>query len=325
MVTSVIICTKNPKQSYLKRAISSIQRQSLKKSYEFIVVDNGSANPVKHLFNKKHVNIKWVVQQSGGLTQARISGFSASKGGLIVYVDDDNVLDKWYLENALKLSKESKQTGVWSAEITGVFESKPPQWSEKYFPFLALISHPQDKTSNRSNGGTLPIGAGMVVRRSVMESYARELSNCPIRSNLDRRPGSLMAAGDTDIGYTALKLGYACCYTKSLKVQHLISKERLNPNYLYKLAREVSASHQLLRCIHENKEFSFKEKLKVAVAKIISPFASKKSKYGLKAAVQIGKWEGYNMYHKFYKSMRNMPPAKTSLMNKRKNHDGGPK
>ena len=310
MVTSVIICTKNPKQSYLKRAISSIQRQSLKKSYEFIVVDNGSANPVKHLFNKKHVNIKWVVQQSGGLTQARISGFSASKGGLIVYVDDDNVLDKWYLENALKLSKESKQTGVWSAEITGVFESKPPQWSEKYFPFLALISHPQDKTSNRSNGGTLPIGAGMVVRRSVMESYARELSNCPIRSKLDRRPGSLMAAGDTDIGYTALKLGYACCYTKRLKVQHLISKERLNPNYLYKLAREVSASHQLLRCIHENKEFSLKEKLKIAAAKIISPFVSKKSKYGFKAAVLIGKWEGHSMHHKIYKSMRNRPLQK---------------
>ena len=311
MVTSVIICTKNPRQSYLKRAIYSIQRQSLKKSYEFIVVDNGSANPVKRLFNKKHVNIKWVVQQSGGLTQARISGFSASKGGLIVFVDDDNLLDKWYLENALKLSKESKQIGVWSAEITGVFESKPPQWSEKYFPFLALISHPQDKMSNRSNGGTLPIGAGMVVRRSVMAAYAKEMSKCSVHSRLDRRAGSLMAAGDTDIGYTALKLGYACCYTKRLKVQHLIPKERLNPNYLHKLAKEVSASHELLRCIHENKKISFKERLKVAVAKIISPFVSKKSKYGLKAAVIVGKWKGYRMYQQILKSTACIDSAKS--------------
>jgi glycosyltransferase involved in cell wall biosynthesis len=325
MFTSVIICTKNPRQSYLKRAISSIQRQSLKKDLEFIVVDNGSATPVKDLFYKRGDNIKWVVQQSGGLTQARISGFSASKGSLIIYVDDDNLLDKWYLENALKLSKESKQIGVWSAEITAKFEKKPPQWAEKYFPFLALISHPQERTSNRPNGGTLPIGAGMVVRRAVMAAYAKELLKCSVRSRLDRHTGSLMAAGDTDIGYTALKLGYACCYTKKLKVQHLISKQRLNPNYLHKLAREVSASHELLRCIHENKEFSFKEKLKVAVAKLISPFASKKSKYGFKAAVQIGKWEGHNMYHKIYKSMRNKPRAKTSLMNKRKNHDGEPK
>jgi hypothetical protein len=63
----------------------------------------------------------------------------------------------------------------------------------------------------------------------------------------------------------------------------------------------------------------------MAAAKIISPFVSKKSKYGFKAAVLIGKWEGHSMHHKIYKFMRNRPPAKTSLMNQQKNHDREPK
>ena len=324
MKLSLIVCTRNPRKDFFQKCIKSLLSQKWDRKYEIIVVDNNSDFDICKFFAGEK-KIKWVREKEIGLTAARLRGFRKSKGKLLVYVDDDNVLASNYIKTCAALSSANLKIGVWSAEVSGKFEKKAPRWVEQYFPFLALISHTKDKVANHSDGGTLPIGAGMVVRRSVMESYARELSNCHIRSKLDRRPGSLMAAGDTDIGYTALKLGYACCYTKSLKVQHLISKERLNPNYLYKLAREVSASHQLLRCIHENKEFSFKEKLKVAVAKIISPFASKKSKYGLKAAVQIGKWEGYNMYHKFYKSMRNMPPAKTSLMNKRKNHDGGPK
>ena len=324
MKVSLIVCTRNPRKDFFQKCIKSLLSQKSDQKYEIIVVDNNSEFDIRK-FCVGQKKIKWVCEKKVGLTAARLRGFRKSKGNLLVFVDDDNVLASNYIKMCTALSSAYMKTGVWSAEVTGKFETKAPQWVEKYFPYLALIHHTKDKTSSRPDGGTLPIGAGRVVRRSVMEAYARDLSNCPIRSNLDRRPGSLMAAGDTDIGYTALKLGYACCYTKSLKVQHLISKERLNPNYLYKLAREVSASHQLLRCIHENKEFSLKEKLKVAAAKLISPFVSKKSKYGFKVAALIGKWEGHSMHHKIYKSMRNIPPVKTSLMNKQKNHYREPK
>lgn len=291
MRVSVILCTKDPKLSFIKSAVFSILKQDYNGKFEIIVVDNHSKQAVKTHFRGTK-KIKWVVEKKAGLTNARLRGLKESKGDIIIYVDDDNILEKTYIRNAHKLAVQDPGTGVWSAEINGKFEVKPPAWAKKYLPFLALITHPREKLSNCPNGGTLPIGAGMVVRRSIMNTYAKEVKNCPVRSLLERRPGTLMAGGDTDIGYTAIRLGYGCCYTRRLKLTHLIPKERLAPNYLFQLTKDISASHQILKRIHLKQCESYLDRIKASIAKIALIVISPKSKRGLQIATLLGRREG---------------------------------
>ena len=291
MRVSVILCTKDPKLSFIKSAVCSILKQDYNGKFEIIVVDNHSKQAVKTHFRGTK-KIKWVVEKKAGLTNARLRGLKESKGDIIIYVDDDNILAKTYIRKAHKLAVQDPGTGVWSAEINGKFEVKPPAWAKKYLPFLALITHPREKLSNCPNGGTLPIGAGMVVRRSIMDTYAKEVNNCPVRSLLERRPGTLMAGGDTDIGYTAIRLGYGCCYTRRLKLTHLIPKERLAPNYLFQLAKDITASHQILKRIHLKQCEAYLDRIKASIAKIALIVISPKSKRGLQIATLLGRREG---------------------------------
>jgi len=306
MKVSVILCTKNPKPLYIQATVRAILNQNYTRQFEFIVVDNYSAKNVRdHFLNIR--KIKWVLEKKPGLTSARLRGLQESKGELLVFVDDDNILSKDYIRSAVKMAIQDPKTGVWSAEITGNFEVKPPAWAKKYMPFLALITHSKEKISSCPDGGTLPIGAGMVVRRSIMNTYAKEVKCCPIRSVLDRRPGTLMAGGDTDIGYTAIRLGYGCRYTKKLRLTHLIPKERLEPNYLFQLAKDITASHQILKRIHLKQSESYLDRAKALIAKIACIIISPKSKRGLQIATLLGKREGNKKVDLISKVTRDNP------------------
>ena len=309
MKPSLIMCTRNPKPSSIKSSINAILAQDYKNPFEIIVVDNNSTQKVESLF-RKNKKIKWAFEKKPGLTSARLKGLQESKGDLLIYVDDDNVLSKNYLSTAIQLADQDPHTGVWSAEITGKFEVKPPPWAKMYLPFLALIDHSEEKWSDSPEGGTLPIGAGMVVRRRVMCAYAREVVRCPVRSILDRRPGTLMAGGDTDIGYTAIRLGYGCRYTRKLRLTHLIPRTRLEPDYLFQLAQDVTASHQILKRIHLKKCESSLDKAKAFVAKVASAFISPKGKRGLQIAILLGRREGNKKFKSLVEGREKGPAQK---------------
>src|SRR5689334_16343532 len=90
---SVILCTYNPDEILLESAFRSIRDQEIRKShYEVIIVDNNSDVPLEQ------ANITDVLgrgatllrEERQGLTYARLKGIEASKGDLLVFVDDDN-------------------------------------------------------------------------------------------------------------------------------------------------------------------------------------------------------------------------------------------
>jgi glycosyltransferase involved in cell wall biosynthesis len=131
MRVSVILCTKDPRLSFIKSTVCSILKQDYNGKLEIIVVDNNSKQAVKTDFSGTK-KIRWVIENKEGLTIARLRGLKESKGDLIIYVDDDNILAKNYIRNAYKLAVQDPATGVWSAEINGKFEVKPPAWAKKY-------------------------------------------------------------------------------------------------------------------------------------------------------------------------------------------------
>ncbi len=130
MKLSVVICTYNPVKVIFHKVLQSLCSQTLsQKEWELIIIDNKSNKPIKDSFDLSwHQHSKIVVEQKAGLSYARLAGVNTARCSLIVFVDDDNLLEKDYLEQALKFHESHPHVGCFGGKSIPVFESDPPTW-----------------------------------------------------------------------------------------------------------------------------------------------------------------------------------------------------
>ena len=257
-MVSVVICTNNPRRDYLTRVMEAISQQTFPaRNWELLLVDNASQPPLTELPGWRGTAAARIVREpKPGLTPARLCGIREARGELLVFVDDDNVLAPDYLTQAARLDAEFPKVAVWSGDISPEFEQLPPKWTKFYWHLLALRAVERNIWSNSYFSEALPIGAGMTVRRAVGEQYAQQLSAQSERLALDRQGQSLLAGGDTDLGFTALDMGFGCGVARELRLTHLIPTGRMNEDYLIKLAHSVTYSHTLLSLLRGRTSYS---------------------------------------------------------------------
>lgn len=295
---SVVICSYNPRADYLSRTLSALSKQrfSLNK-WELLIVDNRSDTPISQRFDVGwHPNARHITETTVGLTAARLRGFGEARGDIIIFVDDDNLLAPDYLEVALKLASGYPRIGVFSANISPEFETPPSPWATPFLPFLALTKITRDLWSNENSSSCMPVGAGMVVRRQVMLQYREELANNTERARLDRCGDSLLAGGDTDIGYTAIRLGFGCGSFVDLKLVHLIPKARIQKAYLMRIVTDVTASHEYLAFCEGVRTPSMRRKIIELIWVLLGiVIKSLSSKVAFRASIARGRWSGWKM------------------------------
>lgn len=248
---SVIICSHNPRGEYLAQALAALKEQTLSKNlWELLLIDNASNIPLEKEWDLTwHPNSKHVIERDLGLTPARLRGIRESKGDLLVFVDDDNVLDRDYLERALEISKQQPMAGAFGAgEIRGVFECKVPPEIVPHLPSIAVAKNDRDNWSNALHDNrTLPYGAGLCVSRVVAKHYSERTSD--IRRLLDRRGQNTVSCGDSDLALTACDLGMLTGQVTALKLNHLIPEGRVTPQYFEKLMLGLGFSMRLLAAV----------------------------------------------------------------------------
>jgi glycosyltransferase involved in cell wall biosynthesis len=247
---SVIMCTHNPHPHRLTRALDALERQALPRDqWEFIVVDNRSDTPVSAAILPRGLDgAKIVCEPELGLTPARLAGVASASADLLVFVDDDNVLARDYLENALALFDAEPTTGAAGGVIEAEFESEPPAWARPYLGLLGIRDfgdRPMRALVYGMVGPWEPIGAGLVIRKRIAEHYAW-IARDPLRRSLDRRGTSLGSCGDTDLVRCAPEMGYFMAYAPQLRLTHLIPASRLRLRYLVRLSRALKRTGILL-------------------------------------------------------------------------------
>jgi glycosyltransferase involved in cell wall biosynthesis len=257
--------------------------------WELIVVDNGSKGPLAHSIDLSWHSLARVVrEETTGLTYARLRGFGEASADVIVYVDDDNVLASEYLATSHRLASEMPFIGVWSALIRGEFALPVQSWMKPYLPYLALTNFETDRWANHWCGQTLPVGAGMVVRRHVLSTYHERLASDPRRLQLGRNSGSLLAGEDTDIGLAACSLGLGCAYMTGLRVTHLIPASRLQRSYLVRLVEDVTASHRWLDMAQGLPDLNGYARTKLRLKGLLGHILGHRGTFGFEAAVARG-------------------------------------
>ncbi len=247
---SVITCSHNPKPSYLARVLEALAAQTLDPAYwEFVLIDSASREPLDSWVDASRLPRARIVREGEpGLTRARLRGIAKSTGDLLVFVDDDNVLDPDFLVNAVSIFVDRPDIGSCSGASRPEFETPPPDWTRRHWGNLVIRNVPTDIWSNLPMlPDTMPCGAGLCVRRAVAAFYSELHANGRRPFALDRNGTSLLSGGDNDLAACACDLGLGVGVFKALRLIHLIPAERLRESYLRNLAENIALSTVILR------------------------------------------------------------------------------
>src|SRR5438105_4276456 len=132
---SVVICTHNPRANYLGQCLDALRSQTLTQaSWELLLVDNRSKEAVSECGDLSwHPSARIIREDKLGLTPARLRAICETTGDLLVFVDDDNVLDNDFLQIALDAAQERPFLGSWSGQCRPKFEEPPPECTRRYW------------------------------------------------------------------------------------------------------------------------------------------------------------------------------------------------
>jgi glycosyltransferase involved in cell wall biosynthesis len=251
---SVVLCSRNPRPKYLHSVMKALQAQSLPLTrWELLLIDNACTEPLAKDWDLSwHVNARHVREDEVGITAVRLRGISESRGSVVIFVDDDNVLDADYLAKAIDIAREYRFLGAWGGAVRPEFEVQPEEWTKEYWSYLTIRDYDRPYWSNNPKDWiSLPCGTGLCVRRNVAERYRAKVIGSPMRRALDRKSESLASFGDIELAICALYDGLGVGVFPQLSMTHFIPSSRLTEEYLVHLVSSMTTSGTILESFWE--------------------------------------------------------------------------
>ncbi len=233
---SVIICCFNSSLR-ISDTLQALAKQKIDASilWEIILVDNASkddtsavAAQIWRMYNTGII-LRVVHEPTPGLGYARNRGFKEANFSVLLFCDDDNWLAPNYIQGVFRILERDAAIAACGGMGVPVFETEEPYWFYKYAEAFALGT----QKINFEDGKQLSLyGAGLAIQRNVLI----ELNQSGFQPLLNDRTGNkLSSAGDTELTYAIVLLGYKLYCSDELKFFHFLPKERLEFSYLINL------------------------------------------------------------------------------------------
>jgi glycosyltransferase involved in cell wall biosynthesis len=246
---SVIICSHNPQPAYISRVLDALKLQTLPLTeWELLLVDNASSPPLSETIDLSwHPNARLFSEEQLGIVYARLRGLKESHGTISIFVDDDNVLDRDYLRSAVEIEARYPLLGAWGGQALPEFDGgSPEEWTRSAWPLLAIAQFDKDSWSNLEQSETMPVGAGMCIRKQVAQKYIRLVQEDPRRLKLGQQGELLLRCDDFDLALCALDIGLGMGKFARLKLTHILPLRRLTEEYLLNLVKGIVYSRAIM-------------------------------------------------------------------------------
>ncbi|MCU0417182.1 MAG: glycosyltransferase [Cytophagaceae bacterium] len=221
---SVIICCYNSEDRILD-TLKYLECQVLNENIgmEVIVVDNNCTDHTVYLVEEFRKNatkaIRVVKESTPGLSYARNRGVKESTFNYLIFCDDDNWLNPYYVFNAYVYLNMGYS--IVGGEGKATFSITPPDWFKNNEKAYACGKQQSNK----------PVyGAGLCIKKTFIEQL-QQMGWSNVIS--DRVKDKLISGGDTELCYMALLLKHKIFVPENgLEFFHAIPKNRLSKNYI---------------------------------------------------------------------------------------------
>jgi glycosyltransferase involved in cell wall biosynthesis len=241
---SAVICTYN-RERYLYNVLHSVAEGSLPPSeYEIVLVNNNSTDGTEsevRRFQTDHpeVQLRYCVETQQGLSYARNCGIREAQGDIIVYIDDDALVNKEYLATYADFFARSPQAVAAGGPILPQYDGcEEPQWMSHYTRQLITGKLYLGDREREFPGEAFPGGGNAAYRKSVFETVG--LFNV----ELGRKGNSLIGAEEKDLFDKMTARGMKFYYLPTAILYHLIPSHKLTQDYFNRLTLGIGQSER---------------------------------------------------------------------------------
>ncbi|MBQ3789235.1 MAG: glycosyltransferase [Bacteroidales bacterium] len=242
MMLSVILCTYN-RERYIYNVLQSIAAGGFG-DYEIVLVNNNSTDGTEsecQRFAKDHpeVAMRYCVEKQQGLSYARNRGIVESQGDVLVYVDDDAVVNREYLQTYADFFNRNKEAVAAGGPITPRYDGcEEPSWMSHYTRQLVTGELNLGTREREFPKGAFPGGGNAAYRKSVFDEVG--LFNV----ELGRKGNSLIGAEEKDLFDKMTSRGMKFYYLPNAILYHLIPPKKLTQDYFDRLTYGIGVSER---------------------------------------------------------------------------------
>ncbi len=241
---SVIICTYN-RQEYIIEALESLRQQTLAKDgFEVIVVDNNSTDQTAALcknYIQQHpeMNAVYELEIRQGASFARNTGAALARSPLLVFMDDDAIAEKNYLENILNFYAAHPEISGLGGRIIPRYIPAEPPWMSHFVSSLVGNFHYSEEAVE-FKPGKYPLESNMIIRKEDFELVKG------FNTDLPGVKGTLRIGGEgKDFFLKLQKEGKRIFYDPNIIVHHVVEVKKLTPEYMYRVASGIGRGERV--------------------------------------------------------------------------------
>jgi glycosyltransferase involved in cell wall biosynthesis len=223
--------------------------------WDVLVVDNNSTDDtestVTRLAPTFPVPLRYLREDRQGKSTALNTGIAAISSDIIAFTDDDVVVTKGWLAEAVKPLADEAGVDYTGGPVRAIWGAPPPSWlptdnSNLWGTIAALDYGPEPFLFEERR--RIPIGANMAVRRSV---FARAGVFNPALGRIGK---SLLGQEQAEFFYRTRQQGIRGVYVPAMELHHHVPAARLTRRYFRRWWFWKGISRARLHRIHPETE-----------------------------------------------------------------------
>jgi len=231
MNVTVAICTWN-RAKLLDQTLAAMCNLTVPVGvkWELLVVNNRCTDDTDSVIARHQMRLplRRLFEPEPGLSNARNCAVAAAQGDLMLWTDDDVLIERDWLEAYVAAASKWPDAGYFGGRIEPWYESSPPKWIQPNISLLQGLLVIRDLGSSERPFCVeeQPWGANMAFRLEILRRH-------PFDPNLGRK-GSESMLGEETVLIRHLKAdGVQGIWVPSAKVRHYIPRERVSRRYLW--------------------------------------------------------------------------------------------
>jgi glycosyltransferase involved in cell wall biosynthesis len=198
--------------------------------WRVLVVDNRSTDDTQDTLEAyaEVLPLDILAEPEQGHTHARNRAVKASTADLILWTDDDVIVDPGWLEAYISAANRDSETDFWGGRIEPFFPGGRPRWISENWRQLAGCFAARDLGDQavELTAGSLPYGANFAVRGDLQR---KNLFN----PKLGRRGSEVVGEDELEFLRRLLAQGHRGKWVPESRLQHVIPAERASPEYAF--------------------------------------------------------------------------------------------
>lgn len=231
MRISIAICTWN-RSALLDAALAEMTKLVIPHGidWEILVVNNNCTDETSGVINRhaERLPVRELQEPRQGLSHARNRAQDEATGELLLWTDDDALVDPGWLGAYVAAAADNPAAVFFGGPVAPWFAETPPPWLQDNFSVFsgayALRRMPPGTTELRSRN-SLPFGANFAVRRAGFTGRRFD-------TQLGRKGQAMLGGEEVSFLGELLDEGQFGLWVETARVRHYIAADRLNRQYL---------------------------------------------------------------------------------------------